>query len=188
MEEEFKVIKGFENYSISNFGNVANVKTGKILKSSINGRGYLKVGLNIKGNRFTKKIHRLVAEAFIANPLNKPCIDHIDNDILNNNINNLRWTTISENLMNQSIRKNNSSGIKGVCFNKKSNKWEARIEMNKNKYFLGYFNTLEEAKEARQKKANELFGEFVNKCEKIKTELEELQELEKELEDLINLK
>ena len=188
MEEEFKIIKGFENYSISNFGNVANVKTGLILKSCINGRGYLKVGLNIKGKTFTKKIHRLVAEAFIPNPYNKPCVDHIDNDILNNNINNLRWTTVSENLMNQSMSKNNSSGVKGVCFNKKNNKWFARIDMNKKTYNIGYFNTLEEAKEARQKKANELFGEFTNKCEKIKTELEELLELEKELEDLINLK
>lgn len=185
MEEQFKNITGFENYSISNFGNVANVKTGRILKPSINENGYNKITLSLNNQKHTKKIHRLVAEAFIENPNNKPCVDHIDNNQLNNHIDNLRWTTISENNMNASLSKANSSGVKGVCFYKTTNKWIAQITCNNNKYHIGYFDTIEEATLARQKKANELFGEFTNKIEKIKTELEELLELEKEFEDLI---
>jgi hypothetical protein len=188
MEEQFKNITGFENYSISNFGNVANVKTGRILKPGLDNHGYLKVDLYIKRKGHTKKIHRLIAEAFIPNPNNKPCVDHIDNNILNNNINNLRWATYSENCMNASLSKANKFGVKGVFYFGKTNKYVAQIKHNNKHHHLGLFDSLEEAKEARQKKANELFGQFTNKCEKIKTELEELLELEKELEDLINLK
>jgi D-Tyr-tRNAtyr deacylase len=122
---------------------------------------------------------------FIPNPCNKPQVDHIDNNRLNNKISNLRWVTNSENSMNKSLSKDNTSGVKGVFYFSQRNKYIAQIKHNYKYHHLGYFNTLEEAKEARQKKANELFGEFTNKIEKIKTELEELQELEKELEDLI---
>ena len=60
MEEEYKISKDFENYSISNFGNVKNNKTGKILKPGINNRGYYHIDLYKNGKRFTKKIHKLV--------------------------------------------------------------------------------------------------------------------------------
>jgi uncharacterized coiled-coil DUF342 family protein len=185
MEEEFRVIKGFENYSVSNFGNVANVKNGKMLKPFIDVNGYKVVKLFVACKGLNQKIHRLVAQTHIPNPNNKPNIDHIDNNKLNNNITNLRWCSSSQNNMNSSLRIDNTSSVKGVSFYKRANKWRARVNYNKSEYHLGLFNTLEEAKEARIKKANELFGEFANKCEKIKTELEELLELEKELEDLI---
>lgn len=60
-------------------------------------------------------IHRLVAMTFIPNLENKPCIDHIDNNRLNNNVDNLRWCTYSENGMNKIKQRNNTSGIVGVC-------------------------------------------------------------------------
>lgn len=65
------------------------------------GRGYLQVELfkNGVGRKF--KIHRLVAEAFIPNPENKPTVDHIDRDRRNNNISNLRWATYKEQRSNQ---------------------------------------------------------------------------------------
>jgi len=185
MEEEFKVIKGFENYSISNLGNVANMKTAKIKKPRINTSGYYIIDIRNNGKTATKYIHRLVAQEFIPNPTNKPCVDHIDNNPLNNNANNLRWCSNSENQMNRAISSNNTSGIKGVSFHNNLNKWVAKITLNGKKHYIGYYDTLDEAKEARKNKANELFGQFVNKCEKIKTELEELQELEKELEELM---
>ena len=68
--------------------------------------------------------------------------------------------------MNRSMQKNNSSGIVGVCLDKKKNKWRADITINKKQYNLGYFNTKEEAIEARLKKSTELFGEYQNQNEK----------------------
>ena len=93
--EEFRIIKDYENYEVSNFGNVRNIKTGRVLKG-VNSKGYLRVNLN-NGVRKTLRIHRLVGIAFIPNPKNKECLDHIDNNQLNNHISNLRWANLREN-------------------------------------------------------------------------------------------
>jgi hypothetical protein len=162
MQEEFKIIKDFENYSISNFGNVKNNKTGKILKPG-NCCGYHIVSLNGKSQR----VNRLVAQSFIPNPDNKPNADHIDNNKKNNNVNNLRWATQSENCSNMSIGNRNTSGIKGVHFDKLRNKWVAEIKHEGIKYYLGRFENIEDAIKARQLKSNVLQGDYVNKCEKI---------------------
>ena len=61
--------------------------------------GYRRIGYNYK----KYLVHRLVAETFIPNPDNKPCIDHIDRDPTNNNVQNLRWATLHENQNNRSI-------------------------------------------------------------------------------------
>ena len=130
MEEEYKIIKGFENYEVSNIGNVRNIKTGKILKPGIDSHGYYRLSLYyINGNEYKKLIHKLIAEYFIENPYNKKCVDHIDNDRLNNNINNLRWVSYQENNMNRKLSSKNSSNFKGVYFHKPSNKWCAHIQI-----------------------------------------------------------
>jgi hypothetical protein len=198
--EEFETIKNFENYWISNYGNVMNEDTGEILKPFINKQGYYKVNLYNNQGRFTKIIHRLVAEAFIPNPNNKKCVDHIDNDKLNNNVENLRWATCQENNFNRKLNVNNTTGIKGVC--KTNNKWKAYISYNGKDYYLGLFKTKEEAIEARLNASKKYFGEYMNKCEKEltiniklpkKTKLklninivdDEYEELEKEFEKLL---
>ena len=174
--EEYKQVKNHENYEISNFGNVKNSKTGRIIVPEIT-NGYERVYLNGKH----LKIHRITAIAFIENPLNKECVDHIDGNRANNNVSNLRWATKQENSRNSNIYKNNTTGIKGVC-KMSENKYYATITINNKQLYLGTFKTLEEAKEARQKKANEIFGEFTNSIEKIKHQLNnalsELEQLE----------
>ena len=70
--EEYKTISDFDNYEISNLGNVRNKKTNRILKHSINGNGYFMLVYIVKIRKINKKIHRLIADAFIDNPDNKP--------------------------------------------------------------------------------------------------------------------
>ena len=163
MTEEFKIIVGFENYLVSNYGNVKNKKTNKILKHSIDRHGYKKVNLYENNNIFTKRIHRLIAEAFVENPLNKPCVDHIDNNTQNNNINNLRWATHQENSRNKSMQINNTTGIKGIT--REKNKWRARVKIDGISIHLGYFDNIEDAKQARINKVQQVFGEFAHSSE-----------------------
>ena len=169
--EEYRIITGFENYSISNLGNVKNNTTGKQIKSRFDKYGYLRIELRNNSKRKTFFIHRLVALCFIPNPENKPIIDHIDNNKLNNNFENLRWCEHYQNSSNLPIPKNNTSGFKGVSLDKSSNKWRAEIISKNSRICLGYYATKEEAIEARVLKAFELFGEFMNECEKIQYDI-----------------
>ena len=98
---------------------------------------------------------------------NKPCVDHINNNQLDNNISNLRWCTQSENCMNASMKSNNSSGVKGISFHKIKHKWQAIITINGLNIHLGYYETIEEATIARVNKVNQAFGIYKNACEGI---------------------
>ena len=72
-------------------------------------------------------------------------IDHADNNKLNNRIENLRECTNQQNSFNARISKNNSSGIKGVSWDKSRQKWQAKCMINKKTIHLGRFETLEDA-------------------------------------------
>jgi hypothetical protein len=165
--ETWRKIEEYDNYSVSDFGNVRNDKTGRILKPTMNKCGYYLLNLYDKGKIKYFRVHRLVATAFIENPTNKEYVDHIDGNKLNNNRHNLRWATNSENQRNTGLTSKNTSGVKGIYFQKITNKWYAQITVDRITVSLGYFNTMEEAKEARQIRANQAFGVFVNACEKL---------------------
>jgi len=92
---EFEPIKQFPLYSISKEGVIKN-PFGKVLKTQIVS-GYKM--LRIQEQRVS--IHRLLCLQFIPNPENKPVIDHIDRNKLNNNLDNLRWATFRENANNK---------------------------------------------------------------------------------------
>ncbi len=201
----FTVIKDAPNYTISSFGHIANNITGEYLDFHENNTGYLYAFLETSNYIRSFFVHRLVAEAFIPNPESKSDVDHIDGNRQNNNVNNLRWCSHSENMMNTGLSKANTSGVKGVYYDKRIGLWRAQIMHNYKTHYLGCFNKLEDAAKARREKAKELFGEFINKVEleiniknvkpktKIKLNIninkeeeEDLEELEKEFEELIN--
>lgn len=95
--ETFVEIEGFENYEVSKPGKVRNIKSGRILKSSFNTHGYLVHFLYENNKRKCIPLHRIIATAFIDNPDEKPQVNHIDENKLNNDLRNLEWCTAKEN-------------------------------------------------------------------------------------------
>ena len=87
-------------------------------------------------------------------------VDHIDGNRLNNRIENLRPATAIENAYNCKMSKNNTSGVKGVSWNKGTKKWEANINIAGVRFNLGHFETLEKAKEAIDVCRTEAHGKF----------------------------
>lgn len=119
-EEIWKPVVGYENrYEVSNTGKVRSSHFNEpIILSTIVFQGYEIVSLcnlNIKRNR---RMHRLVAQAFIPNPENKPQVNHKDKNKLNNHVNNLEWATNQENVIHSVTMMN---GV-GPVFMKNSNK------------------------------------------------------------------
>ena len=145
MEEEFKKIEGYENYEISNLGNVRNIDTGRFLKPSKNNGGYYHLNLNKNGTIRKLYIHRLIGLHFIPNPDNLPFIDHIDRNKTNNSITNLRWISKSNNCRNKSKKQNTSSKFIGVSFHKANGKYVAQININKQNKYIGLYETEEDA-------------------------------------------
>lgn len=86
-------ISGFPNYQVSNYGNIKNVKTNKVLRPGDNGKGYLYVNLRNKEKQERFYVHRLVASEFLPNLKNYPQINHKDENKANNNLDNLEWCT-----------------------------------------------------------------------------------------------
>ena len=100
---EFKPMLGFEGvFEINVNGEIKSLARNgtpeKILKSSIGTRGYPRVSFRVFGKQYTKNVHRLLAENFIENQDNLPCVNHIDGNKLNNSIENLEWCSYSHNV------------------------------------------------------------------------------------------
>ena len=96
--EKWLSIEEFPNYEISDFGNVRNRRTGRILQPRKNPKGYNIVSLYDNGLQHTKKIHRLVAKAFCEGFDEDREVNHIDGNKNNNSKTNLEWCTGSENI------------------------------------------------------------------------------------------
>ena len=158
MEEIWKEVKGFEDYKVSNLGRVKSLKfyKRKILKQTLNTNGYFHLNLLREGKPFIRKVHQLVAIAFLNH---NPCghnlvVDHINHNKQDNNVENLRITTHRGNCSNRKLK--GSSKYVGVSWHKHEGKWQSKITINGKTTYLGSFTNELEASNAYQKKLKEV--------------------------------
>lgn len=141
-----------DNYLVSKDGQVMNVMTKRLLKPTKDKDGYLYYVLCVNGIRKTIKAHRLVAMAFIENPLNKPSIDHINGIKTDNHVENLRWVTNKENSNNpitlQKLQTNSKLNLKKM-YKKSVERDFGRIKTKvyKGDEFIGVFESQKLASE-----------------------------------------
>ena len=95
--QDFKSIPQAPMYAVNECGDVYSVRYKKVLKSKANKAGYYIRDFYADGTRNFLRVHRIVAELFIPNPDNLPCVNHIDGDKMNNHVSNLEWCTHSHN-------------------------------------------------------------------------------------------
>lgn len=140
MSTNWRIIKDFPNYEVSDSGLVKHSRKDQIVNgTSLD--GYVDVYIyDISGNRRHKLVHRLVAEAFLPNPTNLPCVDHIDRVRDNNASSNLRWVSRQGNQFNRNA--------KGYSYVISKGRYMAQIKINGKSKNLGMYDTEEEARAA----------------------------------------
>lgn len=156
-QEIWKPVKGYEGkYFVSSLGKVANNQ--KVLSNHRINSGYVIVSLTKDSTQSTKLIHRIVAEAFLDNPDNKPEVNHKDGVKTNNRLDNLEWCTSSENkrhALDSGLKVYNkpSTGIKlgrhseyyNVTYDRARGKWTATIRVNSKNMFAKRFDSEHDA-------------------------------------------
>lgn len=122
---------------------------------SVNHDGYISIG--IRNRRY--QAHRL-AWAWMIGTWPDRDIDHVDGNRSNNQWQNLRKATKSQNSQNTKIPKTNTTGVKGVCYDKNTGKWQSQIRCNGKRMYLGQFASISQAQAAYEMAARRLHGEY----------------------------
>ncbi len=157
--EVWKTIDGYEDYQVSNLGRVKSLLFNKerILKPDTNWKGYLQLVLQKNSIYKNFTVHILVAMMFHGHKpdgTHKICVDHIDNNKLNNRADNLQLITNRENASKD--RKGGASKYVGVLWDKERKKWKACIYFVNRLIHLGRFETEIEASNAYNKALNQI--------------------------------
>ena len=156
--EKWKHIKGYENlYLVSNYGNVMSLGKGKsnrsqkrLLKQGVISLFYKRVALTKNSKSKFFLVHRLVAQAFLENPKNKPCVNHLDENPSNNNLSNLQWCTYKE---------NNNHGNHNLKISLTNGKPVKQVDIKTNKT-IKVFHSLNEA----ARSSSSFFSSSISKC------------------------
>ena len=158
-----KPIKDYPNYSFDlNSNQVYNTKYKRYLKLTLGKNGYYCIGLYKNNKQKVFRFHRLVYEAYYGEIPENLCIDHIDNNKQNNNIDNLRLASISENICNIRNYKNNlSTGYKNIT-KTNYNTYRVQIIKNNKHIYRKSFKTIEEAINNRDIQLKLIHNEFAN--------------------------
>ncbi len=132
----------YEGFEVSNLGRIKSLnyrRTGKaeLMNPSDDGCGYLVVHLRKNGESKMCKVHRLVAEAFIPNPENKPTVDHIDRNKLNNFVGNLRWADIELQENNRDLSNMKKRVLQYTLDGEFVREWESTRECGRNGFNQG---------------------------------------------------
>lgn len=151
--EVWKTIEEYPNYMISNMGNVKSLNYGKerILKQVICKNGYCKVSLCEQGKMKTFSVHRLVCTAFIPNPNNYPCVNHLNEDKTDNRVENLMWCTQAYNNTYGTRLVKVSNTMKGRKFtiehNEKMGESHRKpiVQIHQNGLIIGVYDSTKEA-------------------------------------------
>ena len=160
MENEiWKPIVGYESYyEVSNFGRVKNTRFNKLKKSRIRA-GYYSVTLFKEGHLKSISIHRAMAEAFLENK--KECVNHIDGNRLNNNLDNLEWVSHRENSVHRDLKRKTKTGQANIILH--SNSFQVRVR-HENKYIqLGSYGEIEDAIKVRDNfyQSNNIVNKYI---------------------------
>jgi hypothetical protein len=139
--DDFEDLKDYEKlYKINRKGEIWSCRHKKILALRKDGQGYISYSLTKNYKSKEINAHRLVAKQFILNPDNLPHVDHIDRNPLNNNVENLRWVSRSENMRNRKDTKHPY-----IYWHKQEQIYEIRISINKVKVYSSCCKDLDEA-------------------------------------------
>jgi hypothetical protein len=142
--EEWRQVAGFNKYEISNMGNLRSDRG--LLKPGKDTYGYRQINLYKDGTRYTRKVYRLVMDAFNPNTENKPQIDHINRIRDDDRLENLRWVTARENVRNS---KEFTEEMNGISRSEKNDTYIVRLNIDGNEKYFGSRKTLDEAKALR---------------------------------------
>lgn len=160
----YKIIELFgKQFVLYSNGRLFNIEKGEFKKTHLTSNGYLEYVFSINGENKYVTVHKLVAETFIPNLDNKPCIDHINTIKTDNRVENLRWVTHQENMLNPlTYEKVNNAKKKPIIGMDKNGNEVCRFNTATDAVEAGYSWHICEVANGKRIKSNNLYWKWIN--------------------------